>query len=98
MWIHLTSSVDCGPPRPPQRGSLDRYSGSTEGSEVFYRCDSGLVPEGLLRSVCTGNGWSPNPADLNCICKRKMNFCKLSRSKDCYAYTVTRVIAVTVVT
>jgi len=20
-----------------------------------------------MRAVCTGNGWSPNPADLNCF-------------------------------
>ena len=37
-----------------------------EGSEVFYSCDTGFVPEGRMRSVCTRNGWSSNPADLNC--------------------------------
>ena len=33
---------------------------------VFYSCDPGLVPEGRMRAVCTENGWSSNPADLNC--------------------------------
>ena len=59
-------SVDCGPPVVPQRGSLESYTVTTEGSEVFYRCDQHLVPEGRMRAVCTGNGWTPNPADLSC--------------------------------
>ena len=59
-------SVDCGPPGAPQRGSLESYTDTTEGSEVFYRCDPGLVPGGTMRAVCTRSGWSPTPADLNC--------------------------------
>ena len=62
-FIHV---VDCGAPDAPQRGSLESYTNTTEGSEVFYRCDPGLVPEGIMRTVCSRNGWSPNPADLNC--------------------------------
>ena len=59
-------SVDCGPPVVPQHGSLENYTSTTEGSEVFYRCDQHLVPEGRMRANCTRNGWSPNPADLSC--------------------------------
>ena len=59
-------SVDCGSPVAPQRGSLESYTGTTEGSEVFYSCAQHLVPEGRMRAVCTRNGWSPNPANLNC--------------------------------
>ena len=33
---------------------------------MFYSCDPGLVPEGRMRAVCTGNGWSPNPAGVSC--------------------------------
>ena len=62
----LYSSVDCGQPGAPQRGSLESYTDTTEGSEVFYSCDPGLVPEGRMRANCTRNGWSPNPADLSC--------------------------------
>ena len=62
----FTTSVDCGVPGDPKRGSLESYSDTTEGSEVFYSCDPGLVPEGTMRTVCTRNEWSPNPADLNC--------------------------------
>ena len=62
----VTSSVDCGPPGNPQRGSLESYTSTTEGSEVFYSCNPGLVPEGRMRAICTRSGWSPNPADLDC--------------------------------
>ena len=58
--------VDCGPPVVPQRGSLESYTDTTEGSEVFYRCDPGLVPEERMRAVCTRNGWSPDLTDLCC--------------------------------
>ena len=64
--LFFYTSVDCGPPVTPQRGSLEGYSDTTEGSEVFYSCSPGLVPEGRRRAVCTRNGWSPNPANLNC--------------------------------
>ena len=50
-------TVDCGAPDPPQRGSLESYTDTIEGSEVFYRCDPGLVPEGRMRTNCTRNGW-----------------------------------------
>ena len=61
-----TFSVDCGPPGSPQRGSTN-YTGTTEGSVVFYRCDQHLVPEGRMRANCTRNGWSPiDPGRLSC--------------------------------
>ena len=54
-----TSSVDCGPPGSPQRGSTN-YT-------TFYRCDQHLVPEGRMIANCTRNGWSPiNPGCLSC--------------------------------
>ena len=54
----------------PRNGSLESYTDTTEGSEVFYRCDQGLVPEWRVRANCTRNGWSPNPADLCCTKSR----------------------------
>ena len=60
------TSVDCGPPVTPLNGSLESYTNTTEGSEVFYSCNQGLVPEGRMRAVCTRNGWSPNPAAICC--------------------------------
>ena len=62
-------SVDCGPPVASQNGSLENYTDTRNGSEVFYSCDPGLFPEGRMRTVCTLSGWSPNPADLNCTGK-----------------------------
>ena len=59
-------SVDCGPPVAPKNGSLESYTDTTEGSEVFYGCDPGHVPQERMRAVCTRNGWSPNPTDLRC--------------------------------
>ena len=67
--IKLISSsppVDCGLPGNPRNGTVTSYTGTTNGSVAFYSCDPGLVPEGRMRAVCTGNGWSPNPADLSC--------------------------------
>ena len=64
--MYFLISVDCGPPVAPQNGYLERFNDTTEGSEMFYSCDQGLVPEGRMRANCTRNGWSPNPADLDC--------------------------------
>ena len=66
FWLIALPSVDCGPPVVPWNGSLESYTSTINGSEVFYSCDPGLVPVGKMKSVCTENGWSPNPADLNC--------------------------------
>jgi len=61
---HLT--VDCGPPDSPRNGSVGNLAVTTEGSVVLYRCDQNLVPEEEMMSVCSVNGWSPDPADLVC--------------------------------
>ena len=45
---------------------MTTYTGTTNGSVAFYRCNPGLVPVIGMRAVCTGNGWSPNPIDLSC--------------------------------
>ena len=66
LFSCLLHAVDCGAPVAPWNGSLESYTVTTEGSEMFYRCDTGLVPEGTMRTVCTRNGWNPNSADLNC--------------------------------
>ena len=70
-------SVDCGAPVAPRNGSLESYNDTTEGSEAFYSCP-GLVPEGRMRTVCTRNGWSSNPADLCCtVGMYKYLYCKI---------------------
>ena len=62
----VISLVHCGSPVAPQHGSLENYTNTTEGAEIFYNCGQSWVPEGRTRAVCTRNGWSPNPADLSC--------------------------------
>jgi len=59
---------------------------STEGSVVFYSCDPGLVPEGRMRAVCTENGWSPKPADLNCFSSILDNSIHYMQSYLCCVY------------
>ena len=90
--LHLLFLVNCGSPGDPRNGSLENYTNTTEGSEVFYSCDPGLVPEGTMRAVCTVNGWSPNPVDLNCTettscrlkCLRARRHCMVSPSEITY--------------
>ena len=65
-FLFYSPPVDCGSPCSPQNGSVTSYTGTTNGSLAFYSCDPGLVPVMGMRAVCTGNGWSPNPADLSC--------------------------------
>ena len=50
-------TVDCSPPNIPRNGSLESYTDTTEGSVVFYSCDSS---QQWMRAVCTENGWSPS--------------------------------------
>jgi len=66
---HLTSlnSADCGTPVPPVRGLLQPYTNTTEGSMVVFYCNSSLVSEGEMTTVCGSDGqWNPNPGSLNC--------------------------------
>jgi len=59
-------TFNCGRPESPRNGSVGSHPVTTEGSVVLYRCDQNLVPEELMRSVCTVSGWSPNPAEQVC--------------------------------
>ena len=68
-------SADCGLPVAPWNGSLENYTGTAEGSELFYSCDPGLMPKGRMRAVCTNSGWSPSPADLSCILGNFQQIC-----------------------
>ena len=66
VLVFYSSPVDCRFPGNPRNGSVTSYSGTTNGSVAFYDCNPGLVPVMGMRAVCTGNGWSPNPADQSC--------------------------------
>ena len=61
MLSEPLSSVNCGIPRPPRNGTIVNYTGTLEGSALFYRCNFGFGPQGVLTAVCTANGnWIPD--------------------------------------
>ena len=51
----------------PGNGSIEPYQNTTEGAEIFFRCNPGFVPAGRMTAVCIADGrWNPDPADLVC--------------------------------
>ena len=61
------SSVSCGPPSFAGRVNVEPVTSTTVGSEIHYQCQTGLLPEGNITSVCGGDGrWNPDPATLMC--------------------------------
>ena len=64
-YFTCPSSVGCGPPTPPPRGSLGDLTSSQEGAVVTFQCNPGLAPSQQMMSVCAPNGsWTPDPAGL----------------------------------
>ena len=71
MQLLTFFSVSCGTPSFSGRVDVEPFS-TTVGSEIAYQCQSGLLPEGRITSVCGEDGrWTPDPANL--ICKGKTN-------------------------
>ena len=69
------SSVSCGSPFAPDNGSIDPYHNTTEGAEVFFRCNPGFVPTGKMRAMCRADGrWNPDPGGLVCTSKYRLYF------------------------
>ena len=51
-----------GDPDPLQNGFIEAYKNTTEGAEIFYRCNPEFVPAQKMRTVCTSDGrWNPDP-------------------------------------
>ena len=66
----LPLTVNCSEPTPPTDGSTEPYQNTTEGAEIFFRCNSMFVPSTRMTATCTSNGmWTPDPADLTCTCE-----------------------------
>ena len=60
-------SVSCGTPSFASRVDVEPFNSTTVGSQIVYQCQSGLLPEGRMTSVCGGEGrWNPDPATLMC--------------------------------
>ena len=66
--LHLfITPANCSDPAVPRNGSIDPYQNTTEGAEIFFRCNPGFVPAGRMRAVCGADGrWIPDPADQVC--------------------------------
>ena len=74
MITSQTSPVNCSDSTVPGNGSIDPYQNTTEGAEIFFRCNPGFVPAGRMRAVCRADGrWSPDPATLVCMCECSHN-------------------------
>ena len=58
----------CGRPITPDNGSIEAYHNTTEGAEIFFRCNPMFVPAGRMRAMCGADGrWNPDPATLVCV-------------------------------
>ena len=72
--VLISSSVSCGTPTFADRVDVEPVTSTTVGSEIAYRCQSGLLPDGRMTSACGEDGrWNPNPATL--LCEGKMYAC-----------------------
>ena len=73
-------SVSCGTPTFAGRVDVELFNSTTVGSEIVYQCQSGLLPDRRMTSVCGGDGrWNPDPATL--MCKGKTYVC-ITRLKN----------------
>ena len=72
--VLISSSVSCGTPSFAGRIDVEPVTSTTVGSEIVYWCQSGLLPDGNITSVCGGDGrWNPDPATL--LCEGKLYHC-----------------------
>lgn len=66
--------MSCGIPSFAGRVDEEPVASTTVGSQIVYQCQSGLLPDGRMTSVCGEDGmWDPDPATL--MCKGKMYTC-----------------------
>ena len=67
MQLLSLFSVSCGAPSFAGRVGVEPFSSTTVGSEIVYQCQSGLLPEGRMTSLCGGDGkWNPDTTTLMC--------------------------------
>ena len=76
-------TVHCGYPQAPRGGHLVDNITTEEGSEVLYKCDEGLTPQGIMTALCTEEGlWRPNPA-AHIYTNQSMIFSRLTITDCC---------------
>ena len=69
-YTYFFPTVNCSDPTFPTNGSIEAYQNTTEGAEIFFRCNPMFVPAGRMRAACTSDGrWNPDPAGHRCTCK-----------------------------
>ena len=77
-FLITVSVTGCGSPIAPDNGSIEAHQNTTEGAEIFFRCNPGFVPAGRMTAVCGADGrWNPDPAGLVCISKCRLYFDQL---------------------
>ena len=65
--LYTTIPVSCEQPVTPCNGSIETYQNTTEGTEIFFRCNPGFIPAGRRTAVCGADGrWNTDPAGLVC--------------------------------
>ena len=70
--LSLSSPVNCSDPTVPRNGSIEPYQNTTEGAEIFIRCNPGFVPAERMRTLCRADGrWNPDPTTVVCTCELK---------------------------
>ena len=76
-------SVSCGTPSFAGRVDVELFNSTTVGSEIAYQCQSGLLPEGMMTSLCGGDGrWNPDTTTL--MCKGKTYVLFTRQTKFCW--------------
>ena len=74
VCVMFCPPVNCSDPTRPVDGSIEPYQNTTEGAEIFFRCNPEFVPAGRMRVVCGADGrWNPDPAGIVCACEYHIN-------------------------
>ncbi len=59
--------MNCFDPSPVAEVAFSPFSDTTEGANISFNCEPGLVPQREDESVCSSNGaWVPDPAHRMC--------------------------------
>ena len=71
--VLISSSVSCGTPSFASRVDVEPVTSTTVGPEIVYRCQSGLLQEGNITSMCGGGGGGPPTLLPYCVKARCMH-------------------------
>ena len=83
VCCYVASAIVCGALSFSSGVTVEQFSSTIVGSEVFYQCQPGFLPEGRRTLLCRENGrWYPDPRDL---CTGNI-FCLSSYSFDLSSY------------